>query len=125
MSTSHEAREKKARRAYEALGPSPSQSAVLQVSCDRSHHLAAIFQTEAGLVFHSVLHSKAHGRRDYFDSGHHASQLGVDWFDLLDPGKDPAIADELAAGCECGPYTLSRALLIQHIADGQTRIVIE
>lgn len=125
MSTSHEAREKKARRAYEALGPSPSQSAVLQVSCDRSHHLAAIFQTEAGLVFHSVLHSKAHGRRDYFDSGHHASQLGVDWFDLLDPGEDPAIADELAAGCECGPYTLSRALLIQHIADGQTRIVIE
>ena len=125
MSTSHEAREKVARRAYEALGPSPSQSAVLQVSCDRSHHLAAVYQTEVGPVFHSVLHSKAHGRRDYFDAGHHASRLGVDWFDLLDPENDPGIGDELAAGCECGPYTLSRALLIRHIAEGQTRIVIE
>lgn len=125
MSTSHVVREKVARRAYEALGPSPSQNAVLQVSCDRSHHLAAVYDTEAGPVFHSVLHSKAHGRRDYFDVGHHASQLGLDWFDLLDPGPDPAIADELAAGCECGPYTLSRKLLLQHIADGETHIVIE
>jgi hypothetical protein len=125
MSTSHEVREKVARRAYEALGPSPSQSVVLQVTCASSHHLAAVYDTEAGRVFHSVLHSKAHGRRDYFDAGHHASQLGLDWFDLLDPGADPAIADELAAGCECGPYTLSRKLLIRQIAEGQTRIVID
>lgn len=124
MSTTHETREHRARQAFEALGPSPSETTALQVQCDRSHHLAAVHPTEAGLVFHSVLHSKAHGRRDYFDVGHHASQLGLDWFDLLDPGNDPAIGDELVAGCECGPHTLSRALLLQYIAEGRTHLVV-
>lgn len=120
----HEARAAIARTAFEALGPSPSQSVALQVQCDSAHHVAAVHKTDAGLVFHSILHSKAHGRRDYEDVGHHASRLGLDWFDLLDPGADPAISDELPAGCECGPYTLSRKLLIEQVAQGLTRINI-
>lgn len=121
---SHEVREGVARRAFESLGGSPSEKAVLQISCDRSHHLAAIYDTEAGRVFHSVLHSTAHGRRDRYDGAHHGHTHGVPWFDLLDAGGDPAVGDELPAGCECGPYTLSRALLLQHLVDGETHLVI-
>lgn len=125
MSTSHEVRESIARRAYEALGPSPSQSEVMQVQCNSAHHLAAVYATGAGRVFHSVLHSKAHGRKDFYDAAHHASRLGLDWFDLLDAGPDPAVGDELSAGCECGPYTLSRKLMIEQIDAGVTRLVIK
>lgn len=125
MSTSHEVRERRARRAFEALGASPSQKAVLMVHCNSAHHLAAVYATDAGRVFHSVLHSRSHGRKDYEDVGHHASRLGRDWFDLLDAGDDPLVPDELQAGCECGPYTLSRKLLVKQIADGETRIIVE
>jgi len=123
--TNHEERAAIARKAYEALGPSPSQSMVLQVQCNSAHHVAAVYNTDAGLAFHSVLHSKAHGRRDYEDVGHHASRLGLDWFDLLLPGADPAVSDDLPAGCECGPYTLLRAQLIEQVGQGLTRVTIE
>ena len=121
----HEVRAEQARKAFEALGPSPSQSVVVQVQCASAHHVAAVYKTEAGLVYHSVLHSKAHGRKDYEDIGRHASRLGVDWFDLLDPGADPSLSDELPAGCECGPRTLSRSLLIEQITQGLTRVNVD
>ncbi|QGF23062.1 hypothetical protein [Raineyella fluvialis] len=123
--SSHEVREQIARGAFEALGPSPSQKAVLQVQCNSAHHLAGVYATDAGRVYHSVLHSTSHGRKDFVDTGHHASQRGTDWFDLLDavPGAD--VPDELPAGCECGPYTLSRAQLVQQIADGEGRVIVE
>lgn len=124
METSHQVREKIARRAFEALGPSPSQHMVLMVQCPHSHHLAAVYDTQAGRVFHSILHAGSHGRKDYEDLGHHASQLGRDWFDLLDAEPDASVPDELEAGCECGPYTLSRSQLIQQIADGETRVIV-
>ncbi len=122
--TSHEVRATTARRAYEAIGPSTSKNAALQVQCNSAHHVATVYKTGAGLVFRSVLHTKAHGRRDYSDVGHHGSQLGRDWFDLLEPGDDPLVSDDLAAGCECGPYTLSRRLLIDQVAQGLTRVKI-
>lgn len=123
MSTSHEAREKVARRAFEALGPTPSDSVVLMVQCDAAHHLATVSRTTEGRVYHSVLHSKAHGRRDFEDLGHHASRLGVDWFDLLD-ADDPGIGDDLPAGCDCGPFTLSRRQLVEQIAAGRKRVIV-
>lgn len=125
MSTNHEVREGVARRAFEALGPNPSQQVVLMVQCNSAHHLATVHNTEAGCVYHSVLHSKSHGRRDYADVGHHASQLGRDWFDLLDAQDAIVVGDELPAGCECGPYTLSRSQLIQQIADGEKRVIVQ
>lgn len=122
--STHEVRARSAREAYEALGNSPSERAVLQVQCDSAHHIGAVYATDAGLVFHSVLHSKAHGRKDYEDIGHHGAQLGQDWFDLLEPGDEPAISDELPAGCECGPYTLSRQQLIDQIGQGLKRVIV-
>ena len=124
MSTSHEVRGRIARRAFEALGPTPSDSVVLMVQCGSAHHLAKVHRTEAGHVFHSVLHSKSHGRRDFVDTGHHASRTGVDWFDLLEV-DDPAVDDGLPAGCECGPYTLSRRHLLDQIRRGVKRVIVE
>ena len=123
METSHQIREKTASRAFEALGQNPSDNLVLMVQCPHSHHLAAIYDTAAGHVYHSVLHAVSHGRKDYEDLGHHASRLGRDWFDLLDVA-DPAVSDDLEAGCECGPYSLSRQQLIQQIADGEKRVIV-
>lgn len=123
MSSSHQVRAQLARRAFEALA-SPGEKIVLMVQCNSAHHLATVHQTEAGRVFHSVLHSKSHGRRDFVDSGHHASRLGVDWFDLLDV-DDPVTGDELPAGCECGPYTLSRRQLIEQIGAGEKKVILD
>ncbi len=123
--TGHEVRANTARHAFVNLGLSPSANMVVQVQCNHAHHVAAVYKTDAGLVYHSVLHSKAHGRRDYEDQGHHASKLGSDWFDLLDPGADPGIGDELPAGCECGPQTLSRQLLLEQVTAGRKRVTIE
>ena len=123
--SSHEVRERSARRAYEALGPSPSEKALVTVNCSSAHHLGAVYDTSDGRVFHSVLSSRSHGRKDYIDTGHNGAQTGRDWYDFLDAGDDPLVADELETGCDCGPYQLSRALLIKQIAQGEKRIIVE
>ena len=129
MGTNYETRAEIARKGFEALGPSPSQNLSLMVQCPHSHHLAAVYDTEVGRVFHSVTHAGSHGRKDRPDVPHHASgkaaQLGRDWFELLGAKPDASVSDDLQAGCECGPRVLSRADLQQLIADGQTRIIIE
>lgn len=121
MSMSRDQRGPLARRAFEALGPSPSEHVVLRVECAHSHHLAAVHTTPQGLVYHTVLHARAHGDRDRFDGGHHGAQLGNDWYDLLDAGDSPAVDDDLPAGCECGPHTLSRADLLEDVAAGRRK----
>ena len=123
--SSHDVREQTARKAYEALGSSPSQHIVLMVQCNSAHHLGAVYKTEAGRVFRSVLHSKSHGRKDRADVPHHAGQLGRDWFDLLELEPDASVDDDLPAGCECGPSKLSRDQLRQEIAAGRTKLVLK
>lgn len=126
MSTSsHEVRERRARRSFEALGPSPSEKALVTVHCSKAHHLGAVYDTPEGRVFKSVLSSRSHGRKDLPDTGHNGTRNGRDWFDLLDAGDDPLIADELQSGCDCGPYQLSRKLLVQQIAAGEKRVIVE
>ena len=122
MSTSHAVRERIARLAFEELGR-PGDSGVLMIQCSSAHHLATVHQTPAGRVFHSVVHSRSHGRRDFIDKGHHGSSRGTDWFDLLDIG-DPAVGDELPAGCDCGPFTLSRRKLISQIGAGDKKVFV-
>lgn len=122
--TSHDERERAAKSAFEHLGPNPSEFARMQVTCGRNHHVAAMYDTDIGTVFRSVTHARSHGRRDRYDSGHGGDQQGRTWFDVLNPGDGPHVNDALPAGCECGPYTLSRELLIQHIAAGERHIVV-
>lgn len=125
MMTSHEDRARIARAAFEALGPTPNEKMVLMVQCSSSHHLATVHATPKGRVYHAILRSTSHGRKDREDVGHHASRLGSDWYDLLEPDADPVLEDNLPAGCECGPYTLSRELLVSQIADGEKKVIIK
>lgn len=123
--TNHEIRERTARQAFEALGPSPSEKAIVTVHCSNGHHLGSVYDTNAGRVFHSVLTSRGRGRKDLPVSRHTGSDEGRDWFDLLDAGDDPLVADELQSGCACGPYQLSRSLLVGQIAQGEKRVIVE
>ena len=111
MSMSREHRDQVARRAYAALGASPSEELTLQVVCGRSHRLASVYSTGDGVVYRSVVKSKSHGDRDRYDSGHHGASLGVE--------------DGLPAGCECGPYTLSRTDLMDDIAHHRRKVIVD
>ena len=123
--TNHEMRERTARAAFEALGPSPSEKAKVTVHCSKGHHLGSVYDTQAGRVFHSVLNSRGRGRKDRPDDHHGAADEGRDWFDLLDAGADPLVSDELQSGCACGRYQLSRALLARQIKLGEKRVIVE
>lgn len=123
--TSHDERERAARAAFEHLGHNPSEYTRLQISCGRNHHIATIYDTDIGTIFRSVTHAHSHGKRDRFDGGHNGEHLGKPWYDILNPGDGAHIDDAMPAGCECGPYTLSRSLLIQHIVDGERHIVLD
>lgn len=124
MSMSREHRDQTARRAYAALGGSPSEKMALQVVCGRSHRLASVYETGDGLVYRSVVKSKSHGDRDRYDGGHKGEQLGVEWFDMLDAGVGPAVDDGMPAGCECGPYTLSRTDLLDDVARRRKKVIL-
>ena len=52
-----------------------------------------------------------------------AADTTSNWQTIVDVA-DPAVSDDLEAGCECGPYTLSRQQLIQQIADGEKRVIV-
>lgn len=89
---------------------------MINVQCSRSHHVAAVFETPQGLVYRSVEGPHAHGSRDRQDVAHHGSHHGTEYVDLLvgDPHDDA-----LPAWCECGPRTVSRAMLIDAVRQRQ------
>ena len=113
MGTSQE-RQAKAKEALESLGIHRSDHQQLSVQCSRSHHLAAVYRTSAGMVYHAVAGPHAHGSKDRIDTAHHASTRGTDYVDLLI--ADPMSDDGLPAWCDCGTHTLSRADLIEESA---------
>lgn len=123
---SHAEREHAARAAFEHLGPNPGDFVRLQVTCGRNHHVAAVYDTDIGTIFRSTTHAHAHGKRDRFDGAHTHGQdhQGQEWYDILNPGDGPQVDDGMPAGCECGPYTLSRELLIQHIVHGERHVLV-
>lgn len=123
--SNHDVRERKARLALEELGQSPSEKALVTVHCSKGHHLGAVYDTSEGRVFHSTLQSRSHGRKDLPDTGHGGARTGRDWYDLLDAGEDPLVSDELQSGCDCGPYQLSRKLLVGQISQGERRVIVE
>ncbi|MGH3518628.1 MAG: hypothetical protein ACRDQ7_14660 [Haloechinothrix sp.] len=106
-------RRRKAREALSALGSHRSDRRKLSIQCSRSHHVAFVYDTEAGLVYSTVTGPHAHGSRDFVDTAHHGGRRGAEYVDLLEAG--PMVDDELPAWCECGPRTLSRSELDEHI----------
>lgn len=121
QSTGHEERELLAMHAIDRLPHGGRDRVVLQVQCSRSHHLAKVFDTDAGFAYQSTLRGHAHGHRDRIDDPHGAGDIHH-WSDLLD--ADPA-DDALPASCECGQRMLSRAALRRWIGDGEQRVVVD
>ena len=107
--------------ALAAFGKQRSEHQRLSVQCARSHHLAAVYETEVGLVYHAVEGPHAHGSKDFVDTAHHGRSRGTEYVDLLAGG--PVSDDGLPAWCDCGPHTLSRSDLMRSAADGEVRTV--
>ena len=98
------------------LGTQRSEHQRLSVQCPHSHHLAAVYETEAGLVYHAIEGPHAHGSKDRIDTPHHGGPRGTEHVDLLAGG--PMSDDGLPAWCDCGPHTLSRSELLEEAAAG-------
>jgi hypothetical protein len=123
--TASASRRSAAAAAFAALGPSPSEHVLLAVHCARGHHVAALYSSTAGVVYVAVPRARSHGHRDRHDSAHRGSRGDLPWIDWVAPGDAVAAEDPLPAGCECGPRSLSRLLLLQAVADGDRRLVID
>jgi hypothetical protein len=124
------ARERTAIEAFDSLGGSPSKDMLLAVQCARGHHVAAVYATPQGRVFVSLPRAHAHGRRDRHDAAHHGGHRDQPWVDWIEPagsspGNDVSPDDPLPAGCECGPRSLSRSLLLQAMTERVPRMVID
>lgn len=114
-------RRKMAAQALAALGPQRGDHQRLSVQCSRSHHLAGVYETPVGLVYHAIEGPRAHGSRDRVDTAHHGGSKGTSFDDLL--AGDEMSDDGLPAWCECGRYTLSRSDLLEEAASGPAKTV--
>jgi hypothetical protein len=99
-----------AREALDTLGTDLADHQQLNVQCRRNHHVAAVYETSAGLVYRAVTGPRAHGSRDREDTAHKAARHGHAYVDLLRPS--PMADDGLPAWCDCGSWTLSRSELL-------------
>lgn len=105
-----------AEQALDALAQ-PAEQVLLRVRCGRGHHVATVFDTPVGAVYRSVVGPRAHGGRDFVDTGHGAHNHGTRYVDLLVTAA--MVDDGLPASCECGPHILSRAELMRAITDNE------
>ena len=92
----------------------------LSIQCRHGHHVAWVYDTPSGLVYRSMTGPHAHGSRDFVDTGHHGTRRGTagagGYVDLLE--AEATADDAMPAWCDCGPRTLSRADLLQHVRAG-------
>jgi hypothetical protein len=125
MTTTASSRDERSRKAKEALDAIPHggrDAVTLRVHCARSHHVATVYDTSAGLVYAAPVRARSHGSFDLPDAPHSGHESKV-WLDLL--GADPAMSDDaLPAWCDCGQRTLSRAEVLSWVAAGEHRVVI-
>lgn len=122
--TVHEERAQAAEAAVRGLGPSPNRHRSLAVHCSRSHHVASVYSTPGGQVYTARPWAHGHGDQDRHDAAHHGGHRDAVWADWLDPGDPSLVEDGLPAGCECGPRSLSRAVLRDALAAGTRRLVV-
>ncbi len=119
---SHSARMAAAREAFESLDDKRS-STVLDIQCDRSHHVAKVYRTPVGLVYVSDRRARSHGRRDRVDTGHDAGRIDQ-WVDLLEHLSAVDAPDSLPAWCDCGQRSLSPEAVAKWVEQGEHRVVI-
>lgn len=92
----------------------------MTVQCRRSHHLAAVFETDVGPVVLTHPGPHAHGSKDFVDTGHHGARQ-ADRLDLLEA---EGVGDGIPAWCACGPVQLSRAELLAGLDAGERRLIV-
>lgn len=122
MSTNRLASDQRRHRAtesLEALGGRRADAEVLSVQCAHAHHLASVYDTDAGLVVVAHTGGHAHGSKDFVDTVHHGGGR-PELVDLLAlPGMG---SDELRAWCDCGWHTLSRTALVAEVRAGRRTV---
>ena len=119
---SHAARVEAARRGFEELDDKRSAT-VLDIQCDRGHHVAKVYRTSVGLVYVAARRSRSHGRRDLPDTGHDAGRIDQ-WVDLLEDLETVDAPDALPAWCDCGRRNLQPAAVVEWVGQGERRVVI-
>jgi hypothetical protein len=120
----HAERSLVAEKAWSALPHGGRDAVRLQVHCGRGHHVAAVYATDAGLVYLAPVRAHSHGAHDLPDEPHGAQRVQR-WFDLLAAGDGPMVDDALPAWCDCGHRVLSRAAVLEWLGDGEHRVVID
>lgn len=116
----HHDRAAQAESAWAALPHGGHDAIVLRVVCTRSHHVAAVYRTGAGLVYRAPVRPRSHGDRDLPDDPH-GGQGPHAWLDLLEAVDAD---DAMPAWCDCGHRTLSRASVREWVHSGAGRVVI-
>jgi hypothetical protein len=122
--STHESRQQAARSAWSELPHGGRQSVRLDVQCAHGHHVAAVYDTPAGWVFVAPVRGHSHGSRDRVDEPHGSHAVDT-WIDLIAPVDDLQVDDSVPAWCDCGPRTLSRAAMLEWIAAGEHRVVVD
>lgn len=122
--TTHATRRQRAHDAWAALPHGGHDAVRLRVQCGRSHHVATVYDTAAGRVFVAPIRAHSHGSRDRVDEPHGDHDIET-WVDLLDADGDPLTDDTVPAWCDCGPRTLSRVAMLEWIAAGERRVVVD
>lgn len=90
----------------------------LRIECARSHHVARVVRTPAGLVFESVPSAPSHGDRDRHDHPHHGAEREA-WVDFVDVAEG-----RLPTGCECGSQSVDADEVRGQLAQGAKRWVL-
>ena len=119
--TETDQRQRRAQEGLDAWGDRRAEAERMTVQCRRSHHLAAVFETDVGPVVMTHPGPHAHGSKDFADTGHHGARR-ADRLDLLDAG--PGVEDGIPAWCDCGPRELSRSDLLARLDAGERRAVV-
>jgi hypothetical protein len=118
---SQDERRHAAESAWRRLPHGGRDEVTLRIQCGSSHHIAAVYRTDAGPVYAATVHARSHGRADRPDEPHGATDPEV-WCDLLVADADD---DALPAWCACGHRTLSRAAVREWLAAGEHRVVVD
>jgi hypothetical protein len=115
-----------AEQAWQDLPSGGSGQATVHITCAHSHHLATVFDTPLGLVYRSQIRRHAHGDADLPDTPHGGTSAKA-WFDLLDPEQDSdgQAGDQLPAWCDCGPRVLSRAAVLDWVAEHEHHVIVD
>ena len=120
----HGSRSQLAHDAWARLPHGGRDAMRLQVQCQRSHHVAAVYDTDAGLVYVAPIRAHSHGSRDRVDEPHGSHEI-EQWFDIIVAKDDPMIDDTVPAWCDCGHRALSRAAMLGWIAADEHKVVVD